>query len=102
MLVNRFVPRGIEGYKKNRSMKLPAHARCNDEDELNRFVKTIKVIDRDRLSQQIAVEITKIKATANFQIKRDPDYGDKFIGKIDVWEYSDWSFAVYVPVKAFK
>jgi len=63
---------------------------------------TIKVIDRDRLSQQIGDEITKIKATANFQIKRDPDYGDKLIGKIEVWGYSDWSFAVYVPVKAFK
>lgn len=83
-------------------MKLPVHARCSDEDELNRFVKTIKVIDKNRLSQQINEEISSIKATANFQVKRDPDYGDKLIGQIDVWGYSDWFFDCYVPVKANK
>ena len=83
-------------------MKYPVRSRSNDEDDLNRFVKTIKVIDKDRLSQQINEEISKIKTTANFQIKSLPDYGDKFIGKIEVFCYSDWCFDVYIPVKSNK
>jgi len=102
MLINRFKPEGIDDYKKKRSLKLPAQARTSDEDELNRFVKTIKVIDKDRLSRQVGQEITRIKSVANFQIKRDPDYGDKLIGKIDVWGIGDWGYACYIPVKSNK
>jgi hypothetical protein len=101
-LINRFKPIGIPDYKKNRSMKLPVRARTTDEDSLNIFARKLKNIDPDRLSQSISEEITRIKELANFQIKRDPDYGDKLIGKIDVWEYDDWSFTCYIPVSSNK
>jgi len=102
MLINRFTPTGLDDYKKNRSMKLPVHARCSDEDELNRFVKTIKVSDKNRLSQTIGEEVTRIRACANFKVVNSADYGDKLIGEIDVWGYSDWSFQCYIPVKSNK
>jgi hypothetical protein len=101
-LINRFKPTGIPDYKKNRSMKLPVRARRTDEDNLNIFAKKLKAVDPDRLSQAISEEITRIKEVANFQIKRDPDYGDKLIGKIDVWEHDDWSFTCYIPVSSNK
>src|SRR5665647_1469696 len=99
MLINRFIPTGLDDYKKTRSMKLPARSRSNIADQLNPFVKKVKVIDKDRLSQQINQEITRIKEVANFQIKSSPDYGDKLIGKIEVYCYSDLYFECYVPVK---
>lgn len=102
MLINRFIPTGLDDYKKTRSMKLPIQARRNDDEALNPFIKTVKVIDKDRLSQQINQEITRIKEVANFQIKSSPDYGDKLIGKIEVYCYSDWYFECYVPVKSNK
>jgi hypothetical protein len=101
-LINRFKPLGIPDYKKKRSMKLPVHARRGTEDNLNLFCKTIQVPDKDRLSQSINEEISRIKEVANFEIKRDPDYGDKLVGQIDVWEYDDWGFTCYVPVSSNK
>jgi hypothetical protein len=101
-LINRFKPQGIPDYKKKRSMKLPVHLRRGTEDNLNPFVKTLKVIDPDRLGQQINEEITRINGCANFEIKRSPDFGDKFIGEIDTSEHDDWYFKCFIPVSSNK
>lgn len=83
-------------------MKLPVHARTGTKDNLNCFCKTIKV-DPNRIKQDINEEISRIIACEpNFQIKRDPDFGDKLIGEIDVWEYDDWCFTCFVPVSSNK
>ena len=83
-------------------MKLPVRSRSTDEDHLNIFVKKLKNIDPDRIKQAVSEEIARIKEVANFQIKRDPDYGDKLIGKVDVWEYGDWCFTCFIPVGSNK
>lgn len=83
-------------------MKLPVHLRRITGDNLNPFVKTLTVIDPDRLGQQINEEITRINRCANFEIKRSPDFGDKFIGEIDAQEHDDWYFKCFIPVSSNK
>ena len=101
-LVNRFKPSGLADYKRSRSMKLPVRARRLPEDELNIFAKKLKNVDPDRLSQAVSEEIVRIKEVANFQIKDSADYGDKLIGKIEAWGYSDFYFPCYIPVGSNK
>ena len=98
-LINGFRPTGIEGYK--RAPKLPIRLRSCDADSLNRFVKTMKVIDENRMRQEFNLEVSKIGASANFKIK-GPNYGDKLIGSIDNDVFDDLGFELYVPVKANK
>lgn len=101
-LINRFKPTGVDDYKKNRAMKWPTHARACPDDDLNKFIKTVKVPDPLRLPQQINEEVSRINEVANFQIKNIPEYGDKYIGSIDVHGYGDWSYDCYIPVKSNK
>lgn len=83
-------------------MKLPVRSRSNDEDNLNVFAKKLKNLNPDRLSQAISEEVIRIKELVNFEIKDSPDFGDKLIGKIEVWGYSDWYFPLYIPVSSNK
>lgn len=83
-------------------MKWPCHARQSSDDYLNKFTKKVRVPDPMRLPQQINEEISRIKKVANFEIKRFPDYGDKFIGSIDVHGYDDWNYDCFIPVKSNK
>jgi hypothetical protein len=101
-LINRFKPQGLADYKRSRAMKLPVRSRSNDEDHLNIFAKKLKNVNTDRLSQAVSEEVIRIKELANFQIKDSADYGDKLIGKIEVWGYSDWYFPCFIPVGSNK
>lgn len=101
-LINRFKPQGLADYKRSRSMKLPVRSRSNAEDDLNIFAKKLKIVNPDRMSQAISEEILRIKEVANFQIKDSADYGDKLIGKIEAWGYSDFYYPCYIPVGSNK
>lgn len=102
-LINRFRPEGLPEYKKKRHYKFPLYARTNDKEHLNIFEKTVNVLNKEQIKETVNREIFKIRdANTNFEIKGSPDYGDKLVGCISVWEYDDWYYQLFIPVKSNK
>lgn len=101
-LMPRFIPQGLEGYKRNRASRLCVAHRSSDDEWLNIWDKDIEVPDILQTIAYANMEVGRLRKTANFIIKDSPDYGDMLIGYIKIHGSTDYYMSCYVNVKKLK
>lgn len=101
-LMPRFIPRGLDGYKRNRACRTPVRNRTNDDEWLNVWDKEIEIPDVLRSISATNEEVGRLRGAANFSIKSAADYGDVLIGNIRIQGSMDYHMDCYVNVRKLK